>query len=534
MLDNLQDRLQHSSMDHYWQFYEGSPRWNGEPLTGKRLIVYGEQGLGDIIQFARYLPDLKAAGCHLILHCTPTLHRIFADLVDEFVKDSIPEHDYHVLSMSLPFLLNRWDTESPAYLPTPPLELDSQYADCLKIGIAWEGNPNHSDNPDRCCPLRFFGHLAQPKVRLFMLQNKIHDQSLLNGVQDLPLYSVPINDFWDTASLVGAMDVVISVDTSILHLAGAMGKPTYALLSHWHDTRWHAGSWYQSVTLLRQQTSGDWNPLFATLCEDLKLPKPQRLPALPEKKSILLTGGIGDVIALECYMPVSTRTNIGSIYYATRAQKGIQELFQAANIAAEHVPIWDDFSEVFAFYSKIECGDNFQNLPLDWPRVTDWSIACRFQEIEDGRYPYHQSTFIKHRLANVDRFQLPKRYVVIVPSSDNDPRMQDRNFSDQDWNAVFAFLEQRRIAGVVVNHGNPTGRDGLIDLSNQTTLPEAVEITKGAEGYIGIDSCLSVVAAKLFRPPWIQIKSRNPHLFKWRHVYYAPKTDFSFLTRDIT
>lgn len=253
------ERINNPVMEFYRNVYRYSNRWDGkQSLTGKRVIVYFEQGFGDIIQFLRYVKPLKETGCYTILAIPQELHPLLSGVegVDEFFdKNSsvLPKHDFHTLSLSLPFLLDIKEISSKPYVKYDVKADLGDYDRGTKIGIAWEGSPDHPKNLDRCCHLKEFKNLINDDTCLFMLQNKIHLQELVNDV-DFDIYSIPIKDFGDTASLINAVDFVVTVDTSILHLAGAMGKRTYGIMGTELDPRWKIGNWYDSVTLL----TGEW------------------------------------------------------------------------------------------------------------------------------------------------------------------------------------------------------------------------------------------------------------------------------------
>ena len=529
-------------MAFYRKIYAESPRWDGAAsLDGKHIIVYCEQGFGDIIQFARYLPALKDRGCRVTLHCPADLHRLLDGLADEFLDKSeevLPTHDFHVLSMSLPFALGITDPDfaSEPYLCEPePMELPG-FESGFKVGIAWEGNPDHSNNNLRSCPLSFFRHLDQiAGVRYFVLQKHIHDPSLVAGCEDMDLNGVELDDFYDTAQLVSAMDLIVSVDTSVLHLAGALGKPAYCLLSHSHDHRWSVGRWYPSVKVAKQESTGDWDSVFSQVLEDmgLKTVKAKTQPVI-EKQSVLITGGIGDVIALESYMTDEERAGLESVYYASRAHKPVRALIEAMGdrfpSLKRHEVLWDDWTKMFCFYSKGEIPQKVHDLPDDWPRTADWSILNKFSEIQKRTRKYTGSGLVARSLADVSHLNLPAEFVAVVPYSDNDPNAKGRAFDFGDWSETLHFLHRRRLKGVVLAVGDRKIPDdpSLVDLTNKTTIVEAVEVLRLAKGYVGVDSCLSVVAAKLFDDILV-VKSRNPHLYEWRSVYYAPKKTFDFI-----
>lgn len=270
------DRIYSSRMTFYRQTYKNSKRWDGtQSLEGKRIIVYCEQGLGDTIQFVRYVSELKKKNCYVILHCANQLHKILLnhlDGIDEvFNKDdsNVPDHDYHALSMSLPFILNNPPTEHPYINFNDKIDLESD--GFFTIGIAWEGSPDHSNNDLRSCPLKHFKSIANiPWVKLFMIQKQIHLPQLTDECEELDISSVEINDFTDTARLINSVDLIISVDTSVLHLAGALNKKSLGLISEPCDYRWDVKEWYPNVKILKQRTPLQWDSVFEQVVKEVK------------------------------------------------------------------------------------------------------------------------------------------------------------------------------------------------------------------------------------------------------------------------
>ena len=263
MINDFIERTYLNKMTFYRETYKNRPRWNGRTtLKQKTVIIYCEQGFGDIIQFYRYFPLIANQCKNLILHCPKELHRLFKEFECIDKRDSnLPNHDYHVLSMSLPFLLKDITTQYP-YLNATPKEVSNK----LKIGIAWEGNPDHSNNDERNCPLYYFDMLTHlPDVQLFMVQQKIHTEALACGINNMEIFQTELNDFYDTAEIIQSMDFIVSVDTSVLHLAGALGKRSYGLLSFRHDSRWDVKNWYPSVRTIAQKSKGDWEGCFQQL-----------------------------------------------------------------------------------------------------------------------------------------------------------------------------------------------------------------------------------------------------------------------------
>lgn len=263
----------------------GLPGWNGKPFKGRRLLVYDEQGLGDTIQFARYIPMAKALGGTVIFEARDCLLPLFGSLggVDRLVtRESryrpAAEADMYAPLLSLPRLFRtRLDTipwDGP-YLHGEPSAVrrwsrrfsESRY----RVGIAWSGS---NVDPLRACPPNFFEALARhPGVSLYGLQKEgLSVDPRLNPSGTVYL-GPDFKDFGDTAAAVAHLDLVISVDTAVAHLAGAMGKPTWVLLPYTADWRWlvdRADSpWYPSMRVFRQRTWGDWSEVMKNVVREL-------------------------------------------------------------------------------------------------------------------------------------------------------------------------------------------------------------------------------------------------------------------------
>ena len=258
------------------------PLWTGkEDLTGKTLFSYAEQGLGDTIQFFRYCEAVRSRGAQVVLAAQNGLVRLLKAAnpgvaVVDF--DAVPPHfDYHIPLMSFPLAFNTPVENVPAGGPYLKAELGKvrEWAGIIgkhgfKIGIAWRGH----DRPammGRSFPLLSFEKLAQlPGIRLISLQKGATELELQTNAPRMNL-EVFDNDtgpdaFVDTAAIMQNLDLVITADTSIAHLGGALGRPTWIALKHLPDWRWLAGTaktpWYGTVTLYRQPTEGDWASVF--------------------------------------------------------------------------------------------------------------------------------------------------------------------------------------------------------------------------------------------------------------------------------
>ena len=252
--------------------------------------------------------------------------------------------------------------------------------------------------------------------------------------------------------------------------------------------------------------------------------------------SIFISGGIGDVFAVESFLTDEERNEISSIFYATIKKEPIQELFKSLSWPKlkNHITAWDDFSKFWCFYKLSECASKVSKKG-DLSKINqakDLSILTIFDEVKKGKLKYNGSSFLNQQIAEIKKFNLPDDYIVFIPYS-TDKRLAGRDFSKKDWDECLEYLNYTKLNGVVINSGNDFVPKGFINLSNETSITEAVEILKSAKGYIGIDSWLSVLAAKLFIHPYLQVKSVNEHCYYNADCYYAPQKDFSFILKGI-
>jgi hypothetical protein len=264
MKENL-DRLKDERMQYYHSLYKNSPKWDGKGLAGKKIIIYCEQGLGDIIQMFRYVENVQNHGRpHITLHCPQELgvllktHSWIDEIIDKTVE-KLPDHDCHALSFSLPILLDDPKTRDK-YITLEDTNKDIDEIEGKKIGIAWEGNQTW-DGKDKGIFLKFFKPLEKTG-QLFILQ-KNWTSKYTQDAEDMDFSGTELNDFIDTAKLINSMDAIVTVDTCILHLAGALNKKTYGLLDQEHDPRWDVKHWYKSVKLLK--VAGPWDQDWANV-----------------------------------------------------------------------------------------------------------------------------------------------------------------------------------------------------------------------------------------------------------------------------
>ncbi|HET6376507.1 MAG TPA: tetratricopeptide repeat protein, partial [Methylocella sp.] len=257
------------------------PEWNGEPLDGKKIIVFDEQGLGDAIQFSRYLILLARKGANVTFFCRQSLHRLFRTLGENIRLTGEPgpgePFDYQIALSSLPRAFKTRVETIPAlspYLHAEP-SLARQWARRIgpqgfKTGICWRGNQNPKADPSRSIPLASFERLAGLEgVRLISLQKRdgSKDHETLPGlIEPGEDFDSGADSFADTAAIMQSLDLIVSCDTSIAHLAGALGRPVFVLLRHVPDWRWLLGRedspWYPTMRLFRQNALGDWDEVM--------------------------------------------------------------------------------------------------------------------------------------------------------------------------------------------------------------------------------------------------------------------------------
>jgi tetratricopeptide (TPR) repeat protein len=254
------------------------PQWDGGDPQGRTILVHAEQGLGDTIQFARYLPLIVARGGRVVLACERPLIPLLAQLpgVSVVPKNTpLPRFDCWIDQMSLPLAWGtRLDTIPSAggYLRADPARTAAWRATLpggTKVGLAWAGNPAHSNDRRRSMPATALQRIVNvPGVHVVNLQ--VGSRANEIGLPDL---SPRLTDYAETAALIEALDLVVAVDTSVVHVAGALGKPAWVMLPHAPDWRWLLGRddspWYASLRLFRQPAPGDWDAVIAEVVSAL-------------------------------------------------------------------------------------------------------------------------------------------------------------------------------------------------------------------------------------------------------------------------
>jgi len=298
-------RLSLGRFESGWQDYEyrwqatdiaskrvdsGAPDWAGEPLSGRHILVFAEQGLGDTIQFARYLPLLRRMGAEVTFLGSKRLFRILRPLTDgiELLSELRRgrRFDVQCALMGLPRHFGADLTNIPAEVPyiVPEAEPAAAWARRLgaegfKVGIAWQGNPSGAVDVGRSIPLREFRPLGEiPGLRLISLQK----QHGLEQLDDLPRsmtvetlgddFDDGADAFVDTVAVMRHLDLIVTSDTAVAHIGGAMGRPTWVALKQDADWRWlraRADSpWYPTIRIFRQPRDGDWGVIFEQISAD--------------------------------------------------------------------------------------------------------------------------------------------------------------------------------------------------------------------------------------------------------------------------
>jgi len=255
------------------------PIWLGEEnIEGKTILVCADEGLGDTIQFVRYAPMLNALGARVILLPQESLYPLLSGLpgVSQCLpnlSEGLPAFDFHcpITSLALAFRTTLETIPVPAsFLPVPAEDRRQVWKDRLghdgrlRVGLVWSGNPKHKNDRNRSIPLRMFSSILDADAVFVGLQKdpRPDDATVLRERTDIIDLSAHLTDFSETAALVSCLDLVITVDTSVAHLAGALGCPTWILLPHTPDWRWllnrDDSPWYPTVRLFRQTETRDY------------------------------------------------------------------------------------------------------------------------------------------------------------------------------------------------------------------------------------------------------------------------------------
>ncbi len=268
------------------------PQWRGEAAQGRALLIHAEQGFGDTLQFCRYAPLAAARGLRVILEVPGPLARLLRSLpgVDQVIEQgqTLPDFDLHCPMLSMPLAFGTTVAtipHAPSYLQADPAQVATWQARLAamgqqgpRVGLVWAGNPrSHSpelsavDRRRSLTPAQLAPLLAVPGLHFVNLQK---DDSATPPDFLLTDFMPEMRDFADTAALIAALDLVISVDTAVAHLAAALGKPVWMLDRFDHCWRWLPGRrdspWYPTLLVTRQHRPGDWDPVLAEVAANLR------------------------------------------------------------------------------------------------------------------------------------------------------------------------------------------------------------------------------------------------------------------------
>lgn len=262
------------------------PLWDGGDISGKTLLLHDEQGIGDTMQFIRYAPLAAAKGARVVVECRAGLTRLFAEMesINQVAErgGDLPAFDCHAPLMSLPRIFETTLDTVPAeipYLSAPegtPVDARIHEGGGLSVGFAWAGSPTHKNDANRSVdPDRFEPLFDVPGTRFFSLQvgGARPGFEALSAAETVFDLGPDLSDFADTAAAIQALDLVISVDTAVVHLAGALGRPVWLLAPFATSYMWLAerddSPWYPSLRLFHQSQPGDWDGVFERVKEEL-------------------------------------------------------------------------------------------------------------------------------------------------------------------------------------------------------------------------------------------------------------------------
>ena len=297
-------RLLLGDTEHGWRKYEyrlklpeyldlkrdfGKPLWSGDSsLNRKAILVHAEQGFGDTLMMCRYVPLLAAHGARVIFEVKPGLTRLFESLagVSTLIArgETVPQFDIHCPIMSLPIAFKTRLETVPASVPYLSVQKENvdQWRSKVeggrfKVGVAWAGNPSFRNDRERSITLQnILPIFSAAGATFFSIQKDLRegDAEILGANPHIRHLGDQLDDFMDTAAAMNAMDLIISSDTSIVHLAGALGRPVWILLSDNPDWRWLLdrtdSPWYPTARLFRQTKSGDWSSVVSDVCAELE------------------------------------------------------------------------------------------------------------------------------------------------------------------------------------------------------------------------------------------------------------------------
>jgi ADP-heptose:LPS heptosyltransferase/Flp pilus assembly protein TadD len=547
--------LQTGRLERGWEEYEWrwvsskhakrsfrQPEWDGSDPAGRTVLVYTEQGLGDMIQFIRYARLLKQRGATVIVEALEPLLPLFSTCagIDRLVEAGtpVPDFDVHAPLMSLPRLLGTTLASIPGQVPY--LRADPQRAagvaariaevQELKVGINWRGNPSHAVDHLRSVSLAEFAPLAAVEgVRLYSLQKGPGREELdqwgkrwgLTELVDAELH-LPEGAFLDTAAAMANLDLVISIDSAPAHLAGALAVPVWVALSTVVDWRWFMERedtpWYPSMRLFRQGKLGDWAPVFARMAGELR-----RLVAAkaspPEAAPRVSVSGTPPGRCRNAL--VVRRMAMGDVVLAEPVVRALRKA------GYEKVFIQSLYPEVFENHPDVHPGapsGAYDTIGLDGAYEADRSM------------PAHDMYLAAHRLTLPDDQKVPVLWLSDAERQWGREILGAGRWAALDigyptgrawwpvaaWRPVVDFLHQQGLR--VVQIGNYIGDDlapGPVDLNllRRTNRRQLMAVIGACDFFVGIDSGPVNIAQALGVPgvgvydwakPWCRLAEGSP------------------------
>lgn len=293
----LQGRYEEGWQEYEWRWHKPDftspcrhtdiPLWDGSPLDGRTILLHAEQGFGDAIQFIRYVPQVARCGGNVILECHPQLVSLFKEVEGVLLAvpfgTTLPKISCQAPLLSLPHIFNTTLQTIPSFCPYLSVpdkyrkkwaQLAHSHQNKIKIGVVWAGK-SYPD-PLRSCQLKDIAPLGTHRcIELYSLQVSSSPDYTDSSLSGLPLIDLTsrIKDFADTAALIEQLDLIISIDTAVVHLAGAMGKPVFLMLPFAPDWRWllvrSDSPWYPTMQIFRQEQPGNWNEVILRIQTEL-------------------------------------------------------------------------------------------------------------------------------------------------------------------------------------------------------------------------------------------------------------------------
>jgi hypothetical protein len=421
-------------VEYEWRFATGMvtradlprPRWDGSPLEGRTLMVHTEQGVGDTLQFIRFLPLVRRQAGRLLVACPKKYHTFLRSMscIDDFFPVDEPSEmnfDLRCSLLSLPALLGHDGSDFHASVPyiRPDPERVRRWGERLrafpglKVGLNWQGSPTFHGDQFRSIPLRYFAPLAAiPNVTLFSLQKLVGTDQIEANRGSVPLTVFPDLDedgmFLDTAALMQHLDVIISSDTSVPHLAGALGRPVWLLVARNGDWRWQIdradSPWYPTMRLFRQWTLGDWTSVIENVSTALRQLvasrplTPQGTPATVFDAPLSL-GDLLDLIAAKeiefgqlegnsTTRRAVLREELDKLHHVrTRAAHFAEHEHTLECLKRLHAQLSDIESELRALERASDFGERFIELTRARLRVEDERAALKEGILPEGILP---------------------------------------------------------------------------------------------------------------------------------------------------